>query len=131
MDKIESQKQIIVLPCTHELAYNIEGKCDVHAQGKPVPPENMMVCSGRNEPCNTIDYCCTTPRISIDWDYYQKFYSPGRKCRDTNMIQEIISYVEAVPIEEKIQQGGNFYRNKYQKCKERYLKLKHSISSTF
>src|SRR3989337_3641565 len=51
MNKIEKNKNIIVIPCAHELAYSIEGHCDQKAEGKPMPPENIMACPGKNVGC--------------------------------------------------------------------------------
>lgn len=125
--KIYTDHKIIVLPCSHELYYNEKGNCDMNASGKPVPLENIKKCSGKNdEKCNKIDYCCKTPSMGIDWSYYAAHVDSKKRCRDANMIQLIISYVETNNLLSNKEntmlkhQGGNYFHEKYLKIKSDY-----------
>jgi len=124
---IYNNKKIIVLPCSHELYYNEAGNCDENASFKPVPPENIKKCSGQDDlKCNKIDYCCKTPSMSIDWSYYQDFYKTQKKCRDTNMIKLLISYVEkniGIADYQIPNHLGGDYHKKYLKNKNDYLMI--------
>ena len=107
-------KQVIILPCSHELDYNDKG-CDGH-QGLTAQ-ENTMICKGVSS-CPTSkqlesDYCSYLPPITrdeqtnlcLDWSHYNTFYgkenggsrkikgSSALKCRDTNMIQQAIDII--------------------------------------
>jgi broad specificity phosphatase PhoE len=113
--KIYNNKQLIVLPCAHELFYNKAGACDKNASYKPVPPENIMKCSTTIVTCKNNDYCCKTPSMQIDWSYYNEFYKSKKKCRNTNMIQLLISYIE--------KEMNDKYYNKYIIYKSKYLNM--------
>ncbi len=118
-NKIYENKEIIVLPCSHELYYNKNGECDKNASFKPVPPENSMNCSTNMVDCKNNDYCCKTPSMKIDWTYYNEFYKSKKKCRDVNMIQLLISYIE--------NNEKNKLYLKYMTYKSKYLNMKYKL----
>ena len=102
----DTNKKIIILPCSHELAYKPgkDGNCDANQRlGGIVPwtsPENIDKCSKNQKKTQ-----CTKIEIeikennknltyTIDWDYYNTFYKSTQKCRETNMIIEMINIIK-------------------------------------
>ena len=91
---ITSIKEIIILPCSHDLYYRNTGNCDAYSEKLPTLRENIMNCK-YNEiaiiNCNNTDNCCKTQEIGIllDWNYYKNQGS----CKTINMIQEIINII--------------------------------------
>lgn len=107
--------QVVILPCSHELAFVSNGKCDSKVNmGQLFTNENKMSCVQLN------NYSSSTPEfkkcvsfqvqsadhvniiVKIDWTPYAKFYgnsyrgtrSRKRKhCRQTSMIEEGIDYI--------------------------------------
>lgn len=73
-------KELIVLPCCHELAFSKDGVCDGRYMINP--PENKMDC----DPENLLGDCGEIDGYNIIWDYYVKFYKDGNKCRDNDML---------------------------------------------
>jgi len=98
-------KEIVVLPCAHELDY-VEGKsCDANQGIKSaLSYENKAKCSADKDRCDLNDICCTVNGLPIDWSFYRKFYgdgtrmkdgkNPSQKCRDTNMIKQAITHIQ-------------------------------------
>jgi hypothetical protein len=127
-DNIKTNK-IIVLPCAHELTYNKNGQCDLHAENKFVPPENMSSCSEKSDTeCKLDNDCCRTSygNLEIDWSYYDQFKRKNESCTTTNMIQLIVTYCEDY-VKNNQYGGQKFngikYIDKYQKYKLKYLYL--------
>ena len=92
---ILKSKNIIVLPCSHELTYKKDGNCDGNQYMNP--NENLPSSSTLS---NLIqDY----EGFDIIWETYAKFYNNSSrsaslnlnksKCRNTNFIQEAIDYI--------------------------------------
>lgn len=94
-------KDIIILPCSHELQYTKKNVCDGD-QGLlgRFTKENIS----SYDP-NSIDPKChynLLNGIKINWTYYTDFYNGRRskrgkeskKCRDTNMLQLAIDYIK-------------------------------------
>lgn len=126
-DNILTDK-IIVLPCAHELHYNKNGQCDLHASRKFVPPENLSSCSEKSDTeCKLDDDCCRTSNgnLYIDWSYYDQFKRRNESCITTNMIQLIVTYCEEFV--NNNQYGGSNYINKYQKYKMKYIHSRYQI----
>lgn len=102
---LDSQINVNVLPCSHELAYNKNGDCDgVKSIFAVSPVENTMDCTICGESiCEDNPLCnkLTLGNINIkfNWDKYKTFYqgtrtNPGKQrkhCKDTNMITFAIS----------------------------------------
>ena len=93
-------KEIIVLPCSHELKYVDGSKCDGNQGYTPTPNENISTCT--NETCKEIE------GIPVNWNYYDIFYgegtrnSPGNNrqhCSSNNMIELAIELIHQKPIE--------------------------------
>lgn len=113
--------EIIIVPCSHELAYapGKDNNCDANQKIKGFFPrfslENIDNCS-KNEKTQKSDKCAqikileylkeeSTEQEStkkktendiiykINWNYYNNFYKSKSKCRDTNFIREIIKII--------------------------------------
>jgi len=96
-------KEIVVLPCAHELDY-VEGKnCDANQGIKSaLSYENKVKCLADKD-CVSNDICCKVNGLPINWSFYREFYgdgtrmkdgkNPSQKCRDTNMIQQAIIHI--------------------------------------
>lgn len=101
-------KTIVILQCAHELEYT-SGNCDENQNIKSKAGENVMKCDKKT--CQNID------EFNLNWDNYMRFYgndyrnnilsskniignSSRGKCRETNMIDQAISYIKNNPIEE-------------------------------
>jgi broad specificity phosphatase PhoE len=104
-DNMITYKKIIILPCSHELAYKPgkDGNCDANQRlGGIVPwtsPENIDKCSkNQTKPdCMNITKKDKDKELnySINWKHYNKFYIDTKgKCRDTNMIKEMINIIK-------------------------------------
>lgn len=96
LDKgILKSKNIIVLPCSHELTYKKDGNCDGNQSMNP--NENLPISS------NLSNLIQNYEGFNIIWDSYAKFYNNSSrsaslnlyksKCRNTNFIQEAIDYI--------------------------------------
>jgi broad specificity phosphatase PhoE len=97
-------REMIVLPCAHELSYFHKKNCDLkminHIKGK-LSGENKMRCDFKKCDINPELYCCSVvygdTKLSVNWIYYQDFYegtrndiyttSTKKSCFDTNMIK--------------------------------------------
>lgn len=101
-------KEIIVLPCSHELNYNKSGLCDRNQNSSLIENENKISCKIFSDTCNLIDndkLCCAiqipnnisknNKNIELNWKYYREFYKNKTRsflntdrlhCRDTSMI---------------------------------------------
>jgi hypothetical protein len=117
-EKLGTKRDIIILPCAHELRYKYDPEsatCDAKqgTMGLPwtkTPNENISTC--------TRDTCSTPGTIkqityNNDWNSYYDFYSnhtratrpffkscltcpkepAGKKCRDTDMITQAIEHI--------------------------------------
>lgn len=101
---------IYVLPCAHELSYNVKnGSCDGN-QGI-TPNENKSSCTSKTCTTTTPFYENNKQDVSemlntrsLNWEYYENFYKgnrnkrgpDSRQCRNTNMIQEAITIIESL-----------------------------------
>jgi broad specificity phosphatase PhoE len=88
-------KNVVVLPCSHELKFVESGKCDGEQKGI-VAPENKMDCNRKDRNklwCDKIQVS-NGVSISIDWDMYDTFYKQNNHCRTTNLIQQIFMYLQ-------------------------------------
>jgi hypothetical protein len=115
-NKIYFPKEIIILPCSHELKYNSKGLCDKKPSSfsfKIGTKENDPKCSktthcldnnitNPESDCNRIKMTIENSqdkiirKISLNWDFY--FEKNGNKirkmdCSKTNMIQLAIEYI--------------------------------------
>ena len=96
-------KEIVVLPCSHELNYDSKGNCDGNKKAQ-------AIVGNENKPsCASLSDCIPEyESFKINWNYYAQFYdtestrpngtrrSPGRlrkHCRDTNFLKEAIVIV--------------------------------------
>jgi len=94
-------REIVVLPCSHELNYDSKGNCDGNMKAQ-------AIVGNENKPsCDSLNDCIPEYNsFKINWNYYAQFYdrdisngtrtSPGRirkHCRDTNFLQEAIDIV--------------------------------------
>jgi broad specificity phosphatase PhoE len=110
---------IIILPCSHELAFTPDGQCDIAANmAQLFTSENNMSCTkfnNYNENTNEYKKCVmfnsetfdnTKIVIKINWSYYinfydnsyrgntsKKIYGSKKQCRDTSMIEQAISII--------------------------------------
>ena len=136
---------IIILPCSHELAFTPDGQCDIAANmAQLFTSENNMSCTKFNnykentdeyKKCvmfNSETYDNTKIVINIDWSYYSNFYDNSyrgntskkiygskKQCRDTSMIEQAISIING-PSSSK-----NINVNKTMENEERILGGKH------
>lgn len=111
-------KQIIVLPCAHELNYigNASGlSCDGSSKQMIQGNENKSSCATIGSPNCLKEFNGYT----INWHYYSEFYSNGtrlksgpnrRHCRNTLMLTEAIRIIQesqgqTVPLPENITTG--------------------------
>ncbi len=110
---------VIVLPCSHELAFVSDGKCDATVNlAQPFTSENKMFCTKLNNYENNSPGYNDCVRfngktsdnininINIDWSHYAEFYGNSyrgdtnkkiygtkKKCRNTSMIEESIEII--------------------------------------
>jgi broad specificity phosphatase PhoE len=115
----ENTVNVIVLPCSHELAFVSDGKCDASVNiAQPFTSENKMFCTKLNnynnntpEFENCVRFNSRTSDnvniiINIDWSHYGEFYGNSyrgdtnkkiygtkKKCRNTSMIEESIEII--------------------------------------
>ncbi len=89
-------KEIVVLPCSHELNYDPTGNCDGSSKQAVVGNENKPSCKSLSECVPEYD------SFKINWNYYSQFYDSGTRinpgknrkhCRDTKFLQEAIDIV--------------------------------------
>ena len=98
-------KDIIILPCSHELQYTKKNVCD---------GDQGLLGRFTKENISSYDPNSIEPKchynllngIKINWTYYTNFYNGRRskrgkeskKCRDTNMLQLAIDYIKSVGV---------------------------------
>jgi broad specificity phosphatase PhoE len=139
---------IIILPCSHELAFVSNGNCDSNVNvGQPFTSENKMSCTKLNnynnntsqfEDCVTFN-CITADNVNIVanliWTLYYQFYDNSyrgnitkkiygtkKQCRNTSMIEESIKYIQQQPNQvagRKSRKRKHTYRRKTNKYKRR------------
>ena len=89
-------KEIIVLPCAHELNYDKSGSCDGSSSQAMLGNENKSSCKSIN------DCISSYQGFQINWNYYNSFYGNGTRmksgsnrkhCRNTNFLQEAIDII--------------------------------------
>jgi bisphosphoglycerate-dependent phosphoglycerate mutase len=120
-------KDIIILPCSHELEYTAGKNCDAN-QSYITPNENISLC---NPFAKEEDPSCQLKhgRNTTHWRYYTTFYgtgtrrpteslytkfkmkghrNPPQKCQNTDMIKQAIIYIE-----NNIQRNQNAYDRNY------------------
>ncbi len=86
-------QQIIVLPCAHELHFKkskSNKNCDELNSSRIVANENKSKCSNLEKDKNS-SYC-----KGRDWNYYIEFKKNKNKCKNTNMINILISIWENI-----------------------------------
>ena len=99
-------KEVVVLPCAHELDY-VQGKsCDAYQGVKSaLSYENKPICSADKSTCNLSDVCCQVNGLPINWSFYRAFYGQGtrmahgtgaKSCRDTNMIKQAFEHMVSI-----------------------------------
>ena len=102
-------KQIIILPCAHELDPKNGGNCD-SKQGLFTAPENQMICStGLDEDGQCDSLCCFVSNdevsIPVNWKHYLEFYGGHRRgimsiyetvchCKNTSMFSMAMCIIE-------------------------------------
>jgi bisphosphoglycerate-dependent phosphoglycerate mutase len=100
MKMIKIEKQIYIVPCSHEIIYSGNGSCDSSIlQNLPVV-SNKPNCTNNNGTCGKLSVFSDPPNyndnyyhnyeVNLNWDYYMKF-NKSNKCEDTNMVTEIIN----------------------------------------
>ena len=104
--------KIIVLPCSHEIDYNKDGNCDNRSSFKFFQRANIHTCINSNDNSISTDNYCDIININnkpykIDWDLYKLFKKEQYHCKNTNMIQILIYYIE----QEFKNKNNNFNNN--------------------
>jgi len=89
-----SKLNIIILPCSHELNFFKNGKCDSNNKGKPVAFENTTSCNVQTCSIDKPNKCCIIGNFISDWTYYNTFYKENKHCSDTNMFKLAIEYIK-------------------------------------
>lgn len=92
MRTIGIKTKMIVLPCSSELKYSDQGRCDSINQGffSIIPAENKEVCSQNPKG----DMCSVIDQIPVDWTHYNKFFKIDKKnCSNRTMIQNIFDII--------------------------------------
>lgn len=113
---------IVILPCSHELAFVPNGNCDSTTNtSQPFTYENKMSCSKFNKyddpqsqqyadcvqftanPIDDTGFSHTSITVNIVWDAYMNFYGnkprgvyitgSKQRCRETSMIEQSIKYI--------------------------------------
>jgi hypothetical protein len=94
--------EVKVLPCSHELAYVKNSKCD--GVSKITANENKMNCSIQDSKCKIEVVPNSSNQLSVNWDNYVKFYNGKTRgafinmnksrCRDTDMITLAVKDIE-------------------------------------
>lgn len=100
-DSLLQRKQIIILPCSHEVSYTANKNCDAN-QGYITPNENISLCN----PFKNDKLCQNEAGNTASWNYYTRFYGTGtrktpgkykpQQCRDTDMIKQAIIYIQGL-----------------------------------
>ena len=92
--------KIIILPCSHELSYTKKNNCDYDVSYLNTPNENISTCELDK---NLINKCKDVYNIPIDWTFYLSYYKGTRKisknnkkCRDINMVELSIDYINNI-----------------------------------
>lgn len=108
-----TQSEMIVLPCAHELSYFNEANCDkkmINYWRGGFAGENKMRCDPRtcNIESNETNHCCRVKYgntiLRVNWDYYDSFYQNKQRkdiyynesketCFDSNMIKNAIDII--------------------------------------
>jgi broad specificity phosphatase PhoE len=116
LTQIPTNEKIYILPCSHELYYKPNKKCDGNQGFLPSAQENKTTWKpGSNLTCNDLIKPDTKKekqegeKEQIDGFFYQEFYGDQNKasrsnpdcdikkrkrCRDTNMLNEAIKIIE-------------------------------------
>ena len=89
-----SKLNIIILPCSHELNFFKNGKCDSNNKGKPIAFENTTSCNVQTCSIDKPNKCCIIGNFISDWTYYNTFYKENKHCSDTNMFKLAIEYIK-------------------------------------
>lgn len=94
--------EVKVLPCSHELAYVKNSKCD--GVSKITANENKMNCSIQDSKCKIEVVPNSSNQLSVNWENYVKFYNGKTRgaiinmnksrCRDTDMITLAVKDIE-------------------------------------
>jgi hypothetical protein len=93
MKMLEIKDTIYIVPCSHELIFS--NNCDSSILEYIPIASNMPNCTNNSGTCNMLTNFSNIERyntysININWDYYMEFYKLNKKCKDTNIISEII-----------------------------------------
>lgn len=90
-------REIVVLPCSHELNYDPKGSCDGSSKQAMLGNENKPSCKSTSECIPSYE------EFKINWNYYYQFYDNGTRinagknrkhCRDTNFLQLAIDVID-------------------------------------
>jgi broad specificity phosphatase PhoE len=116
------RKKMIVLPCSHEVSFNENGKCDKEPFFGNIlfNRENRMSCDLNSTVpgCKAKDTCCNTDNsqynvkldkspdwsYEIDWTFYKDFFAKTinkeayGNCENTNMVKLIVLYIDKYSI---------------------------------
>ena len=100
-DSLLQRKQIIILPCSHEVSYTANKNCDAN-QGYMTPNENISLC----DPFKNDQLCQNEEGNTASWNYYTRFYGTGtrknpgkykpQQCINTDMIKQAIIYIQGI-----------------------------------
>lgn len=141
---------VVILPCSHELAFVSDGKCDSTVNiGQPFTNENNMSCTkltnyNGSQPkqfadCvtfNTLTADNANIVVNINWSFYTEFYGQSyrgdsskkiygtkKQCRNTSMIEQCIDYINKNQVAgKKIKKRTIRRRRKYRKKTRRNTK---------
>lgn len=109
ISSIANTAPLIVLPCSHELAYNADGNCDGSIINKSfVPTENRTSSLNHEEQLKVNEPDIPPPQSihrNINWEYYNTFYKETAAKRDisnlgcieTNFLKEAIKIIKDPP----------------------------------
>ena len=100
-DKNLEKKDIIILPCSHELSYYQDGNCDIKSRNVAIPPENITLCNVTTCSIDKPSKCCKVANHISDWSFYNSFYKDGNHCADTNMFKLSINIIDHLKIDNK------------------------------
>jgi hypothetical protein len=87
MNNININNNIYIVPCTHELNTH-NSKCYTSLLELIPVPSNTPLCRNGDNGCDILRLY--PGNIKLVWKYYEAFYNSNKKCKDTNMITEII-----------------------------------------
>ena len=129
-----TEEEVIVLPCAHELRYTYKGTkktkkkgyCDKSQKWKFVPNENKTSCKNIDK-CDKEINVIGAPSPILNWEYYRTFYnkegkktrrtSSKKNCKNTNMIEQAIQIINER--EKGRVKGGGIKKNRKTRSRSR------------